>query len=60
MPPLDQQLAEFNKCVSELRKITPECQSVDDLKLESQQLQFIQAFRDVISSTFTTENVYRL
>ncbi|WP_180162766.1 type I restriction endonuclease subunit R [Acinetobacter sp. YH12069] len=48
VPPLDQQLAEFNKCVSELRKITPECQSVDDLKLESQQLQFIQAFRDVI------------
>lgn len=48
VPPLDQQLAEFNKCVSELRKIAPECQSVDNLKLEADQLEFIQAFRDVI------------
>ncbi|MFT6807453.1 MAG: type I restriction enzyme R subunit [Saprospiraceae bacterium] len=48
IPPYNEQVEKFNVAFTELIKIAPTHQSVDDLKDEDEELAFVQKFREVM------------
>lgn len=48
MPPYDEFVKLFNKAYGQLLTIAPDIDSVDDLKDENQELEFIKAFRELL------------
>ena len=41
-------LGQYQTAVAQLKTLTPSCQDVDGLKLEAEQLKFVEAFREVL------------
>lgn len=48
IPEMSVFLGQYETAVAQLKTLTPNCQNVDDLKLEAEQLKFVEAFREVL------------
>lgn len=48
VPEMSVCLGQYQTAVAQLKTLTPSCQDVDGLKLEAEQLKFVEAFREVL------------
>lgn len=48
VPEMSVFLGQYETAVAQLKTLTPNCQNVDDLKLEAEQLKFVETFREVL------------
>jgi type I restriction enzyme, R subunit len=48
MEPYEDYVEKYNKAVEKLREVAPTVDSVDDLPSEAEELEFVQAFREII------------
>ncbi|HHP8790868.1 type I restriction endonuclease subunit R [Acinetobacter baumannii] len=48
IPEMSVFLEQYETAVAQLKTLTPNCQNVDDLKLEAEQLNFVETFREVL------------
>ena len=56
MPPYEDIAAKFDEALSHLLEVVPTCQSVDDLRSEDEELQFVQAFRRLLRAKNVLES----
>jgi len=57
MKSYEEYLEEFNKYISEMKKIAPDLETIDDFKSEEEKAEFIKSFRNIMRS-LTKLNVF--